>query len=115
MMFNAGAYGARIERLSDQEIVRQALAALASMYGIVPPPRDALITRWRSDPWTHGSYSYVPAGSSFERYAELGEPVEARLFFGGEATDDENPSTVHGAYLSGIRAAEQIDGSAVSP
>ncbi len=108
MMFNAGAYGARIERSSDQEIVAQAVAALASMYGAVPPPRDALITRWRSDPWTHGSYSYVPAGSSYQRYAELGAPVGDKLFFAGEATHVEFPSTVHGAFLSGIRAARQI-------
>ncbi len=114
MMFNAGAYGARIERLSDPQIVAEALGALAGMYGSVPPPSDALITRWRSDRWTYGSYSYVPAGSSFERYAELGEPVGDRLFFAGEATHDEYPSTVHGAFLSGIRAAEQINGSVAS-
>jgi monoamine oxidase len=108
MMFNAGAYGARIERLSDQEIVAQAVAALGSMYGVVPPPRDALITRWRSDPWSRGSYSYVPAGSSYQRYAGLGQPVGDKLFFAGEATHAEFPSTVHGAFLSGIRAARQI-------
>lgn len=108
MMFNAGAYGARIERLSDQEIVAQAVAALESMYGVIPPPVDALITRWRSDPWARGSYSYVPAGSSYRRYAELGEPVGDKLFFAGEATHVEFPSTVHGAFLSGVRAARQI-------
>lgn len=108
MMFNAGAYGARIERLSDQEIVAQAVAALGSMYGVIPPPRDAIITRWRSDPWSQGSYSYVPVGSSYQRYAELGEPVGDKLFFAGEATHVEYPSTVHGAFLSGIRAARQI-------
>ena len=108
MMFNAGAYGAQIEQFSDREIVAQAVAALANMYEDVPPPRDACITRWRSDQWTHGSYSYVPAGSSFERYAELGEPVDNKLFFAGEATQDDYPSTVHGAFLSGVRAARQI-------
>ena len=108
MMFNAGAYGARIERLPDQEIVAQAVAALASMYGVIPPPADALFTRWRSDPWARGSYSYVPAGSSYQRYAELGEPIGDKLFFAGEATHVEFPSTVHGAFLSGIRAARQI-------
>lgn len=108
MMFNAGAYGARIERLSDQEVVAQAIAALASMYGVIPPPVDVLITRWRSDPWAQGSYSYVPAGSSYRRYAELGEPVGDKLFFAGEATHVEYPSTVHGAFLSGVRAARQI-------
>lgn len=108
MMFNAGAHGARIEQLSDEEIVAQALAALAGIHGVIPPPTDALTTRWRSDPWTWGSYSYVPAGSSYQRYAELSEPVGDKLFFAGEATHVEYPSTVHGAFLSGIRAARQI-------
>ena len=84
------------------------LRALASMYGVIPPPVDALITRWRSDPWARGSYSYVPPGSSYQRYAALGEPIGGKLFFAGEATHVEFPSTVHGAFLSGIRAARQL-------
>ena len=38
----------------------------------------------------------------------LAAPVADRLFFAGEATYRERPSTVHGAYLSGLRAAEVI-------
>ncbi|MDE2803868.1 MAG: FAD-dependent oxidoreductase [Gemmatimonadota bacterium] len=108
MMFNAGAYGAEIESLADREIVAEATAALADMYGPVPQPTNALVTRWGSDPWTHGSYSYVPAGSSFERYATLGKPIGDRVFFAGEATDPDHPATVHGAFLSGVRAAREI-------
>ena len=108
MMFNAGTYGAQIEGVSDEETVAHALAALAGMYGVVPQPNEVRITRWRSDPWSHGSYSYVPVGSSFERYAERGEPVDGKLFFAGEATHDGFPATVHGAFLSGVRAARQI-------
>jgi monoamine oxidase len=108
MMFNAGTYGAQLERYSDRRIVESAVAVLTDMYGRVPPPGDARITRWNSDPWTHGSYSYVPAGSSFEQYAVLGEPVDDRIFFAGEATHHEYPATVHGALLSGVRAAREI-------
>jgi len=108
MMFNAGAYGTEIESLADREIVAEATAALADMYGPVPQPTDSLVTRWGSDPWTHGSYSYVPVGSSFERYAALGEPIGDRVFFAGEATDPDHPATVHGAFLSGVRAAREI-------
>lgn len=108
MMFNAGAYGARLERYADRRIVENAVAVLKDMYGDVPAPRDARITRWNSDQWTLGSYSYVPAGSSFEQYAVLGEPVADKVFFAGEATHHEFPATVHGAFLSGIRAARQI-------
>ncbi|MDD9989863.1 MAG: FAD-dependent oxidoreductase [Spirochaetaceae bacterium] len=108
MMFNAGAYGAEVEALSDGETVEHATAALAGMYGAVPKPTAARITRWRSDPWAQGSYSYVPVGSSFQQYAEIGAPVDGKLFFAGEATHADYPSTVHGAFLSGVRAAREI-------
>ena len=29
-------------------------------------PKEAVVTRWRADPWSRGSYSYVAAGSSGE-------------------------------------------------
>ena len=108
MMFNAATYGAQIERYSDREIVAEAVGALTNMYGAVPNPRYALITRWGLDQWSLGSYSYVPAGSSFEQYAELGKPIDNKVFFAGEATHDDYPSTVHGALLSGVRAAREI-------
>lgn len=108
MMFNAGGYGIRIETMSDAEILGEALDTLSRMFGKVPAPKEALITRWNSDPWSHGSYSYVPVDSSFERYADLAKPIEDRLFFAGEATHEEYPATVHGAYLSGVRAATHI-------
>ncbi|MYA15559.1 MAG: FAD-dependent oxidoreductase [Gammaproteobacteria bacterium] len=111
MMFNAGAYAVRTEAMADAEIVSEALAALVDMYGSVPPPRDALVTRWRSDSWSYGSYSYVPVGSSFAQYAELAAPIGGRVFFAGEATHEEYPATVHGAFLSGVRAARRIAAS----
>ena len=108
MMFNAGSYGARIEAMPDAEVVSQALAALTDMYGSVPQPKDALITRWRSDPWSYGSYSYVPVGSSFRRHVDLAGPADGKVFFAGEATHRDYPATVHGAFLSGVRAAREV-------
>ena len=115
MMFNAGTYGAHIEAMSDAEVVGEALTALAAMYGPVPQPKDARITRWQSDPWSFGSYSYVPAAASFKQYAELARPIGERIFFAGEATHDEYPATVHGAFLSGVRAAREVAASVGHP
>ena len=39
--------------------------------------------------------------------AALAAPVENRLFFAGEACSRADFSTAHGAYLTGIAAAEQ--------
>ena len=76
----------------------------------VPEPTAFRVTRWASDPWTRGSYSYVPVAASGEDYDRLAEPVAERLFFAGEATNREFPATAHGAYLSGLREAVRIAG-----
>ena len=111
-MFNAGAFGAAVEQYSDEELTRRAVEALRSVFGAVPEPADSVSTRWGSDPWTGGSYSYVPVGVTFDSYRELARPVGDRLFFAGEATHGRFPSTVHGALMSGWRAAREINGLA---
>jgi hypothetical protein len=68
-----------------------------------------VVTRWASDPFTHGSYSFPAVGSTPTDYENIAENVNGRLFFAGEATEPYHWGTVHGAYLSGIRAADEID------
>lgn len=62
---------------------------------------------WRGDPLARGSYSYAAPGRAGCR-AALAAPVDNRLYFAGEACSPNFFSTAHGAYLSGIAAAEQI-------
>ena len=109
-MFNPASFGAEIEQHSDSELAARAVEALEAIFGDVPEPADTVSTRWGSDPWTRGSYSYLPVGVEFETYREMSRPVGERLFFAGEATHSRFPSTVHGALLSGRRAARQIYG-----
>jgi len=106
----SGASFARaLEALPDAEIIARVMAALRVMFGgDIPSPTQTVITRWARDPWTWGSYSCVPLGASVEDRNVLAEPVEGRLFFAGEATHRWYPSTVHGAWMSGRRAAEEI-------
>lgn len=77
----------------------------------IPDPGATLITRWAQDPWALGSYSYLPVGSSPDDRRALARPA-GRLVLAGEATSVDHPSTVHGAVLSGRRAAEQVRGLA---
>jgi monoamine oxidase len=65
------------------------------------------IHRWGGDPWARGSYSYARPGKADCREA-LATPVDGRLFFAGEACSLHDFSTAHGAYLTGIAAAEQV-------
>jgi monoamine oxidase len=63
-------------------------------------------TAWAADPWALGSYSHALPGHAGDR-ANLAAPVEDRIFFAGEATHPHLYSTVHGAWESGLRAAEE--------
>jgi monoamine oxidase len=107
--FNAGRYGRQLEKWSDAQIVGAAMKTLRTLYGDnIPDPTAWLITRWASDPLAGGSYSYLPPGATEADREALARPVAGRLFFAGEATSVVYPATVHGALLSGRRAAAEI-------
>lgn len=106
--FNAAAYGREVEALSDEQTVAEGMRVLRRLFGDVPKPEAFAITRWASDPFARGAYSFVGVGASSAERAALGEPVGGRLFFAGEATSVEYPGNVHGAWLSGERAAQEI-------
>jgi monoamine oxidase len=109
LCFNAGEYGAKIEAFSDEQIVAAAMQTLRTMYGAqIPDPTAWLITRWISDPFADGSYSYRAVDATSDDHDALAAPVANRLFFAGEATSRDNSATVHGAYLSGLQAAKQL-------
>lgn len=44
---------------------------------------QVIITRWYTEEFSRGAYSYLPPGASGEDYDELAAPVAARLFFAG--------------------------------
>jgi monoamine oxidase len=65
------------------------------------------VHRWGADPFARGAYSFARPGKADER-AVLAAPVENRLFFAGEACSRNDYSTVHGAFLTGVAAADQV-------
>jgi monoamine oxidase len=62
-------------------------------------------TGWGRDPFARGSYSHAEVGQADQR-AVLATPVDGRLFFAGEAASLRDFSTAHGAYRTGVAAAE---------
>ncbi|KAL6766410.1 hypothetical protein ACKKBG_A35900 [Auxenochlorella protothecoides x Auxenochlorella symbiontica] len=95
---------------ADDEVAAAVLATLGSMLGggTPPTPLHWELARWDRDPLTLGGYTYYPVGSSPSDRATLGEPVSGSLVFAGEAASLEHPSTAHGAWASGERAAGLI-------
>lgn len=107
--FNAGTFARTVERWSDEQIVESAMNTLRNIYGNnIPSPLDYQITRWADDPFAWGAYSFLKPGTDSDTLDTLAAPVDGKLFFAGEATSSDYQATVHGAYLSGIRAAEEI-------
>lgn len=85
-----------------------------SSTGTSPVPRPVAFTRssWSTDPFSRGSHSYIPAGSSPGLRSDLAQPVLDRVFFAGEATSTVEPSTVSGAMTSAARVASELSGVA---
>ncbi|NEO49410.1 MAG: NAD(P)-binding protein [Moorea sp. SIO4A3] len=107
--FNAADYARQIESWSDREIVADAMRVLRTIYGNdIPNPESWQLSRWRLDPFAFCSYSFNGIGASADTRNTLGKAVGNRLFFAGEATSEDYPGTVHGAYLSGVNAASTI-------
>lgn len=101
-----------MERMSDDAVVAVAMEHLRDMYGAeVPAPIAMRRSRWVSDPHTRGSYSFTSIDTRMEHFDRLAGAV-GRVHFAGEHTSREYFSTVHGAYLSGMRAAREIVGEA---
>ena len=69
--------------------------------------RPVAETAWGRDPLARGSYSYALPGHA-EARGQLAEPIEDRIFFAGEACSKTSFSTAHGAYLTGMAAADAI-------
>jgi monoamine oxidase len=63
-------------------------------------------SNWGRMTFVGGAYSHALPGHATAR-KDLALPFEQRLFFVGEATHTDDFSTAHGAYESGLRAAEE--------
>jgi polyamine oxidase len=107
--FATGSEARRLEGLDDDAVVGEAMAAYrAALGGDVADPVAAIVTRWGRDPFARGSYSYLALGATRDDRDALAAPIGRRLILAGEATSRRFPSTVHGAWLSGVAAAERL-------
>ncbi|KAL2860848.1 putative lysine-specific histone demethylase Aof2 [Aspergillus lucknowensis] len=112
----AGDAAHQAERTPDAEIIAEVMSQLRNVFKqtAVPDPLETIVTRWASDKFTRGSYSYVAAEALPGDYDLMAKSI-GNLYFAGEATCGTHPATVHGAYLSGLRAASEIINSILGP
>jgi monoamine oxidase len=108
-----GRFGAWLERAGVAASTDHLAERLKSVFGddVAKAFGRSIVTAWGGDPWTFGSYSAATPGTGWLR-PDMVRPVDARLHFAGEAASTESFSTCHGAMLSGMRAVDEIAGSA---
>ena len=105
----SGNAGAVVDGMSDSAVLAEVTTALRAMFGSkTPAPKSILCTRWGADPFAMGAYSFAANGSSTADYAQLAQPIRDNVLLAGEHTSTAYRSTVHGAYLSGVRAANSL-------
>ena len=124
IMIYGGSYAEQMEDLTDATVVEEFMTVLHRVYGnSIPAPIDYSVSRWGKDRYAKGSFSYIPPGvDGFQELRKMSEPIYAYdkqdidrkskvpcLLFAGEATSPFHPSTIHGAFCSGIREAYRLD------
>ena len=106
--FLGGRWAHALEQEGPGAAAAFAVEELAAVFGseLRRRVRPLAATAWAADPFARGSYSHALPGRSGAR-GILAQPVENRLFFAGEACSTDAFSTAHGAYATGLRAAEE--------
>jgi monoamine oxidase len=107
-----GAIAWDLARAGDAAVADYALAQLRDIFGgrvdSLFSGGAALVTRWDTDPFVRGAYSYITVGNADARVG-LSKPLaDGHLLFAGEACHDGFAGTVAGAWLSGQAAAGEV-------
>jgi hypothetical protein len=111
----AGEGAISVANESDEKLTEEIKKSLEWLFPKSKSARliESVVTRWQIDPFSRGSYSYVGLEATNADYDLLARPIGSSLFFAGEATCRTHPATVHGAYLSGLRASSEVINSLI--
>ncbi|KAG8168411.1 hypothetical protein KVR01_001160 [Diaporthe batatas] len=101
----------RVERMTDDQTLAETMDVLRAMFpnATVPEPTAFAYPRWGTVPWSYGSFSCWPAGTTLEMHENLRANV-GRLWFAGEHTSSTYFGYMQGAWFEGRDAGERIAG-----
>lgn len=106
-----GELAKQVESMSNDELQSWTTTIINETFGAVSPEvTNITTTQWSQDSYSYGSYSYMAEGSKPSDMVALAAPIGDKIFFAGEATCREHWACVHGAYISGLRAAAEVSG-----
>ncbi len=105
-----GGAGARSAALMGAEAAfARAVDQLTALFGasVRSCLKPLTASNWAGTASIGGGYSHALPGHAGARKL-LARPYDDRIFFAGEATHKSDFSTAHGAYATGLRAAEEF-------
>jgi monoamine oxidase len=120
MLAGGGGYGVHFADFGGEEAKELASKGIDAMADVVEDWLDMQVgsaaarsikplhmSNWCNDPMAMGSWSVAKPGHADARLA-LRAPVAERIWFAGEATSVQQWGTVGGAWLEGIRVANEV-------
>lgn len=120
LAFTSGKAAVELNKKDDATIIAEGMNVLQDIYEnkttteyeVPDVPKDFIIQDWENEKYMQGSFSYFKKGVEPNHFDALAAPEPLNenkmVFFAGEATIPRLFSTVNGAYVSGIRASEEI-------
>lgn len=121
-------YGPKAEALSvlGQDMIGEILKELDEIYAgqatqfirreLTDNQMVAIIQDWGKEEFIKGGFSYPMASATMDDRKNLGQSIDDKLFFAGEATDvSGDAGNINGALASAARVAEEVVQSIVGP
>lgn len=130
VFFFGASAGEAIEELSDNAVAEMMHAKLIAHLDVsedddddenteIPDgPTECIVTRWRKDRFSLGSYAFIPPFSKQGSKEEPATPLDimemsrplwnGRLGWAGEHCQVDHYACVHGPHISGLEEAERI-------
>jgi monoamine oxidase len=109
VMFAGATFAKALEKDDPKYAKEFAMTHLRAVYGNdIPDPVSIVHSDWTSSEFSGGAYSFYGVGSNQSSVAQFARIVGGRLTFAGEHTSPKNFGTIHGAYDSGIAAANRL-------
>jgi monoamine oxidase len=105
----SGFHAKTIELMSEDDVRELVMNDLKKMFGNdIPQPIAIYRTSWHTNALSLGCYPHLIPGANLSVCDTIARQIDNRMFFAGDATSKKYMATAHGAYISGITAAQKI-------
>ena len=115
VVHTAGEFAKNLDKMSDKDVFSLFKQRFTKAYPGSEFLENAAITNWSNNQFAKGAYSYTrPLGSdtqskeALNARKQMAKPIDRLIYFAGEAYNTAAYGTLHGAYIDGQYAAENM-------